>query len=247
VLKYLLHFFDLILDTQRDIKTTIALKRIPHHFFVSRTAKFFFSDFKPKKGQTPRPHLSEQMIFLLELFLGKAIKLPSLKRNYFQSFQKELQKVFAQNKSYIGFAPGAGNQKKCWPLDSFIAVAKHVEEEGKNSVFILGPQEKDWYVALKNTLPNALFPLQEYPHFLSNPFYTCAIGFFLEAAVVNDAGVAHLLSLSNVKLISLFGPTKAEKVCPLASNLALLKASDFGGNAMSAIPIASVKSLLKSL
>ena len=240
-------FFDLIVDTQRDLKTTLILKKTPHQAFISRTARFFFSDFKPRKDQKKGAHLSKQLIFLLEVFSGKTIKSPPFKRTLFKPFQKEVQKVFPKNKSYIGFAPGAGNQKKCWPIDRFTQVAKEIEKQGKIAVFILGPAEKSWYRSLKKNLPKALFPLQETPVLLSNPFYTSALGFFLESVVVNDAGVAHLLSLSDTKIISLFGPTKAEKVHPLAKKLTLIKASDFQSDCMSDIPIQPVLNALKSI
>lgn len=233
--------FDLIIDTQRDLKTTLALKKIPHGAFLSRTASFLFSDFKPKETEVPALHLSQQLIRLLEILKGKPIKAPAHKGSFLEDLKAEIQSYFSTDETYVGLAPGAGNRKKCWPLDRFIEVAHSIENEGKVPVFILGPAEKEWYEILKETVPAALFPLQEKPEFLSNPLYTAAMGFFLEAAVVNDAGVAHLLSLSDTHLISLFGPTKAEKVHPLTPHLTLLKASDFGdGTLMENIPTAPV-------
>lgn len=239
-------FFDLIIDTQRDLKTTLALKKIPHAAFLSRTASFIFSDFKPKKEESPPPHLSQQLIRLLEILKGHSLEVPAAKGSFLENLKVEVQSYFLKDKTYIGLAPGAGNRKKCWPLDRFIAVAKTIEGEGKVPVFILGPAEKEWYEILKDRVPAALFPLQEKPEFLSNPLYTAAMGFFLESAVVNDAGVAHLLSLSDTHLISLFGPTKAEKVHPMTQRLTLLKAADFGGVSMETIPMQCVMDALQT-
>lgn len=239
-------FFDLIIDTQRDLKTTLALNKVPHGKFLSRTASFLFSDFKPLKEAPSAPHLSQQLIRLVEILKGHPIKISASRGSFLESLKPDVQSYFSQDKTYIGLAPGAGNRKKCWPLDRFIEVAKTIEDEGKVPVFLLGPAEKDWYEVLKERVPAALFPLQEKPEFLSNPLYTAAMGFFLESAVVNDAGVAHLLSLSDTHLISLFGPTKAEKVHPLTPHLTLLKASDFGdGTLMENIPTAPVLEALQ--
>lgn len=241
-------FFDLILDTQRDLKTTLSLKKIPHKAFVSRTSNFFFSDFKPEGKKTFGSHLSDQLIFLLEVMAGKKVdaKYPADYR-YLDSFRREIEKIFSKNKKYVGFAPGAGNIKKCWPLNRFIEVAHFVVDQGKVPVFILGPAEQKLYSSLKKEIPSALFPLQENLKFLSNPLYTSAIGFFLEAVVVNDSGTAHLLSLSDTYLISLFGPTKMEKTHPLAKKISFIKASDFGGTDMNNILSETVIKALKDI
>jgi ADP-heptose:LPS heptosyltransferase len=95
-------FFDLILDTQRDLKTTLALKKIPHQTFISRTAYFLLSDKKPPKGHQPGSHISEQVIFLLEIFLGKSLKPASFERGFIKDFQQEIQKFFLVIKRDVG-------------------------------------------------------------------------------------------------------------------------------------------------
>ncbi|OFW89628.1 MAG: hypothetical protein A2977_01350 [Alphaproteobacteria bacterium RIFCSPLOWO2_01_FULL_45_8] len=238
-------FFDLIIDTQRDLKTTLALKKVPHKTFISRTSGFFFSEAKPKKSQKYGTHLSYQLLRLLEITTGKKSVLEKTSLIALEDQKKKLRFYFPKGKIYIGFAPGAGNRKKCWPLDRFMEVAHCVRESGKIPVFILGPAEQEWYTELRSKVPGALFPLQENPSFLSNPLYTAAMGFFLEKVIVNDSGVAHLLSLSDTQMISLFGPTKAEKLHPLTKNLCLVKASDFGGKTMDHIPSHFIMSMLK--
>ncbi|UNM05723.1 MAG: hypothetical protein H6925_04240 [Holosporaceae bacterium] len=53
--------YDLIIDTQRDVVPTLALKKIAHDMFVSRTAGFLFSDFRPLKNMSWKGHLSERL------------------------------------------------------------------------------------------------------------------------------------------------------------------------------------------
>lgn len=239
--------FDLIIDTQRDLKTTLALKKIPHRSFLSRTSGFLFSDFKPKSSLKPGLHLSAQLIFLLELLRGQKIVQKQVKFSLLQDYKKKVKTFFPSGNTYIGFAPGAGNRKKCWPLERFIEVARFVVTQGKVPVFLLGPGEEEWYERLKSQVPEALFPLQENPSLLSDPLFTAATGFFLQAIVTNDSGVGHLLSLSDTKIISLFGPTKAEKVHPLTQNLVLVKAQDFKGQNMEDIPADCIINILKNI
>ena len=239
-------FFDLIIDTQRDLKTTLALKKIPHSSFLSRTSGFLFSNFKPRKSEKPGLHLSAQLVFLLEVLSGKKIIPKEIKSTFLAGYKKDLQRLFPKAKSYIGLAPGAGNRKKCWPLERFIEVAHFIIGQGKAPVFLLGPAESEWYGQLKSQVPEALFPLQKNPSLLSDPLYTAAMGFFLESVVTNDSGVAHLLSLSDTKIISLFGPTKAEKVHPLTPNLVLVKAQDFNSQEMGSIPTEFIVNILKN-
>lgn len=236
-------FFDLIIDTQRDLKTTLALKKIPHKKFLSRAVFFLFSNFKPKIKKKIPSHLSQQLIWLLEIWKGgkEGVPIPRMDKSFLEPFKAEVCSYFLKKEPSIGFAPGAGNRKKCWPLDRFVEVAQNVKKDGKVPIFILGPAETEWYEEIKSKVPTALFPLQDRSDFLSNPLYTAAIGFFLEAAVVNDAGVAHLLSLSDTALISLFGPTKAEKVHPLCEKLTLVKGA---GESMETI---SVQEVIKAL
>ncbi|MFN7663164.1 MAG: glycosyltransferase family 9 protein [Alphaproteobacteria bacterium] len=243
-------FFDLIIDTQRDLFPTLALKKIPHGVFVSRTAGFLFSAFKPTSKMKPQDgHLSSQLIFLLEIIKKERIKKPDLlpDSGVVKPYEKPFQKYFKANESYVGFAPGAGNRKKCWPLENFIEVAHFVVKQGKKPVFILGPAETDWHGRLKEEFPQALFPLQDLPDVMKDPLYTAALGFFLKGALVNDSGIAHLLILSGVRLVSLFGNTKVEKVRPLSPHLTVVKASDFKGERVSDIPPEAITQILKNI
>ena len=61
-------------------------------------------------------------------------------------------------------------------------------------------------------MPNALFP--EHESELSCPSLVSCLGKRLDFAISIDNGVMHMLSLSKVPMIALFGPTDAEKFAP---------------------------------
>ena len=89
--------------------------------------------------------------------------------------------------------------------------------------------------------------IAEAPDLLKDPLNTTALGFYLKGCVANDAGVGHLLGLSSTHLISLFGPTVAEKVHPLSERLTIVQAQKFGSDRMEDIPFQAVWDKVKAL
>ena len=65
---------------------------------------------------------------------------------------------------------------------------------------------------IKNMIPSALFPEHD-TDFSSSALVTC-LGKRLDFAISIDNGVMHMLSLSKVPMIVLFGPTDSEKFAP---------------------------------
>ncbi len=235
--------FDLIIDTQRDLKVTLLLKKVPHKKFLSSTHLYMLSDFKPAKRKKPKSeHLVDKLLFLLEVVGGKGIVAPFTTLP--PAYKIPMQTYFSPRKTYVGISPGAGQAKKCWPLENFIQVGRELVAKNKVPVFILGPQEQSWKDMLQHVVPESLFPLQEHPEWLESPLYTAGLASYLTCAVANDSGTGHLLALGGTPLISLFGKTKAEKVHPFAKKLIILKAHDYGSMEVKDIP---VKDVLKAL
>ena len=57
------HEFDIIIDTQKTVLRTIALKRIKTKQFVSATANWIFSDVKPKIGYSFTNYITGDLYF----------------------------------------------------------------------------------------------------------------------------------------------------------------------------------------
>ena len=83
--------------------------------------------------------------------------------------------------------------------------------------------------------------------YLENPLLSIALARRLRAAVANDAGVGHILAAGDIPLVSLFGPTSAEKFAPAAKRVEVVRAQDFGGSDMEAIPPEAVAAALDRL
>ena len=66
----------------------------------------------------------------------------------------------------------------------------------------------------------ALFP--EYETNISSPALVTCLGKRLDFAITIDNGIMHMLSLSKVPMIVLFGPTNSGKFAPEYKNLIVL-------------------------
>jgi ADP-heptose:LPS heptosyltransferase len=66
-------------------------------------------------------------------------------------------------------------------------------------------------------------------------------------AVSNDSGGGHLLAAGGVPLVSLWGPTVFEKAPPQTKILRTILARDFGGTAMTLIPVDAVEAAIEAL
>lgn len=236
--------FDLIIDTQRRILTTLILKRIEHRRFLSPAANYLLSGVKPDGRDKKPPALIRQLLDLVELASGR-VTAPHTAPALPTPARESARALLPDGATYIGLAPGAGGRHKCWPLASFIAAAGQVRDRGHVPVFILGPAEADWVDRLRTAVPAAKFPLQEARS--ADPLLTLAIAERLAVAVANDSGGGHLLAAGGVALVSLFGPSSPAKFAPLATRLTVITAQEFGGAEMAAIPVDAVMTAVDSL
>ena len=189
--------YDIIIDTQKRLLTTLLLKRFKTHIFISPCSKFLFSDLVPQ-NPTER-NLSSQLINLVEIFCNKNI-----------SYKNNINII---NSRRIAICPGASVIWKRWPIENFIQVAKHLVMEKFIPVFILGPQERD----LERSLIRE-FPKKKIIIALSHdPLKTIQISKSCMAGISNDTGCGHLIASSGIPVLTLFGPTDSEKFSPLGN------------------------------
>lgn len=243
--------FDLIIDTQRVALASFVLFRIRHKKFISPFGKFILSGNKPPKGYKFPKSMQRQMLDLLEIASGTKIPTPTeLNLNLDPRLTELAQKVLPDGPVYIGLSPGAGGLPKCWPLEKFIELAQLQVKAGRQPVFILGPQEVDWQAEIAAAVPEALFPLQadglgdahDYA-----PQLTISLTKQLALAVSNDSGTGHMFAVGGTNLISLFGRTVPEKFTPMAANLTIIRAQDYGGREMHFIPVDAVADEVESV
>jgi ADP-heptose:LPS heptosyltransferase len=240
--------FDLVIDTQRRLLTTLVVRRIRHRAFVSGTAGFYFSDRRPPGRYRKPPAMIRQMLDLIEAARGRPA-FPHAALSLDPAVRRDAERLLPGDHSYIGLAPGAGGRHKRWPLDRFIAVGRAQLPHGRVPVFLLGPDEADLVPLVREALPEAVLPLQAAAEAGTpvTPMLTIALGERLRAAVANDAGVGHMLAAAERPLVSLFGPTSPAKFAPLSRDLTVITAQAFGGEALDMIPVEAVTRALEAL
>jgi ADP-heptose:LPS heptosyltransferase len=241
--------FDLVVDTQRGVAVTFILRRVRHLRFVSGAANFLLSDVRPGRGYQRPKSMVRQLLDLVSLASGRPNK-PGAPLPLSAETRRAAEAALPSGPVYVGLAPGAGGQSKRWPLEQFIALAATQVERGRVPVFVLGPGEVELAGRLWTEAPQAIIPASDPSSGRpgsSDPAFTIAIAGRLAAAVANDAGVGHLLAAGDVPLVSLFGPTHPEKFAPSARKLEIVRAQDFGGDGMEAIPAYAVAAAAERL
>ena len=199
--------FDLVIDLQSKFRNTLILKRIPHNHFYSTTFGNFFSTKKMKYKS--KDHLKN-----LSMFLEDKIKIVNFNCNKLpKNLLNEAKKLLPKS-NYIGFSITQGNEyrKKSWSIYKFISLANKSLIKKKIPVFFIEKNQEHIIEKIKNQVPGALFP--ETKSELSCPALVTALSSRLDQAISIDNGVMHMMSLADVPMVVLFGPTNSEKFAP---------------------------------
>lgn len=234
--------FDLVIDTQRRVRTSIVVRRIRHGAFVSGALGWALSDRLPPRGRAKPAAMLRQLLDLVEAASGAPARfdapLPADPAS-----TAEAERLLPPGPVYVGLAPGAGGEHKRWPLASFLALGEAQLAAGRAPVFLLGPAERDWLAEIVTCLPQAILPLGDDP----SPMLTVAVARRLAVAIANDSGTGHLLAAAETPLVSLFGPTDPAKFAPFAPRLTIVRAQEFGSDAMEDIPLAAVAEAVEGM
>ncbi len=228
-------YFDYILDTQKSILRTIAIKRINHKYFISGTANGLFSSKKLKKNKHKNKYYLNYIFDLLDL-----VKKQKIDNSFYlpidSNLETSISKILIENNNYVGIAPGAGEKNKIWPIENFISICTYLQSKNFNLVFFIGPDE----IFLKNNL-NQLFPSSIFIEDLIDGYKNIEIIMattkFLKLAISNDSGVSHMLSTGYCPLIKLFGPKDPTKFTPDKKNLFSISSNEFNSSNINKIPI----------
>ena len=197
-LKLKLDEFNLIVDCQSKLRNTIILKQIPSKAFYSSTFNNIFCSGLEQPAEKFWSDLNT---------IDYDIK--NIPKKYFDESARLLP-----DKNYIGFSLTQGNvyRKKEWPLNKVIKLSEELVKNNKIPVFLIEKKYQELKNKIKNSIPSALFP--EHETSLDSPALVTCLGTRLDLAITIDNGIMHMLSLSKVPIISLFGPTDAEKFAP---------------------------------
>ena len=199
--------FDLIIDLQSKFRNSLILKRIPHIEFYSTTFHSYFSTKKLKFKS--KNHLEN-----LSIFLNEKIKTINFNNNKLPKILLNEAKKLLPKTNYIGFSITQGNEyrKKSWSIYKFISIANKSLIKNKIPVFFIEKNQEHIIEKIKNQVPSAIFPESQTD--LSCPALVTAMATRLDTAVSIDNGIMHMISLANIPMIVLFGPTNSEKFAP---------------------------------
>ena len=229
--------FDYILDTQKSVIRTVALKRIKHKNFISGSANGFFST-KKIKNNRKRQYYLNYILDLLDLIVSTNRK-SDFKIPISENLDGLISNILTNDKNYIGVAPGAGEKNKIWPLENYIELCHYLESNNKTIVFFIGPDELYLKEQLKNLYPLSIF-IEDHITGYQNIEIIMATTKYLQLAISNDSGVSHMLSTGYCPLIKLFGPKDSKKFTPENPNLSSISSSDFNSKNINKIPVSRV-------
>lgn len=244
--------FDLVLDIQRRVVASFHIRRVSHRIFVSGALGFLLSDRRPAgliESLFRKPErFIDQLLRLIPLVAGVPADTsgaPPLD----PAMRDAAALLIPGDARALGFAIGARGVHKCWPQARFIDLARRTAARGYTPVFFLGPMEAGAAPEIAAAVPAAHFPLQHDRAlaFGASPLFTIALAERVLASVANDSGTGHMLALGGRPLVSLFGPTPPGKFAPAATRLAVIRAQDYGGDAMARIPVEAVEAALLDL
>ena len=240
--------FDLVVDTQRNFMRTLCAKRIRHGQFLASTGGFRLSSIQPAaNGAFPRSLLG-QFSFLLDLVSDPPLG-PTGPMVVDETYRNRARALLPDGPSYVGFAPGAGDPTKVWPLENFLELARRQRAGGRTPVFILGPGEAALRDRIRDAIPDGIFPptVGDDPDQPSGPALVIALGGRMAAAVTNDSGAGHMLALSQLPLVSLYSKADPQKYVLKVPRLVIIDSKDHGGKDPALIPLEDVAHALENL
>ena len=167
--------------------------------------------------------------------------------NIDKKFFIESERLLPRN-NYVGFSITQGNlyRKKKWPIEKVVKISEEIVKKNKVPVFFIEKKYQELTNKIKNYIPSALFP--EHETNLNSPALVTCLGKRLDFAITIDNGIMHMLSLSKVPIISLFGPTDAEKFAPQHKNSLILDSKKlYNSKDVSAISVEDVLQASKQL
>jgi ADP-heptose:LPS heptosyltransferase len=207
--------FDLIIDLQTKFRNSLILKRIPHIHFYSTSFKNLFSTKKIELKS--KNYLDNLNIFLKDRIKKINFDFNKLPKNLLNEAKRLLPKT-----NYVGFSVTQGNmyRKKSWSIYKFISLANKVSIKNKIPVFFIEKENEQLIEKIKSQVPEALFP--ETNSSLSCPALVTALASRLDSAVSIDNGIMHMIALTNIPMIVLFGPTNSKKFAPQNKNVKIL-------------------------
>ena len=213
--------YDLTLDLQGSIRSALAARAAGTGLRVGPSqpreapATMFYTRAIPPVGA----HVIEQALSLASAVAGEPLEcveppfpLDSQNEDWAEDFIAKLE-----GKPLVIVNPGAGWGAKCWPPESFGAVARALVERGLWVVVNHGPGEERLAEEVRDSSGGVAVPLQ------------CSVGELISLTrraslfIGGDTGPMHLAAALRVPVVALFGPTRPERNGPFGTRSVVLR------------------------
>ena len=231
--------FDLVFDSRTKI-STVAITRLAltHRGFYCCLPGYMFCDGRPPGGRSRPRHIGERMLSLVGCATGQTPD-GSGRLEATDEAADLARQALPDGRGYVGIAHGSREARKNWPLARFCDVAGALMAQGLTPVFFLGPMEQAPAAEIEAAVPGAVV-LTGQGLASGDLDRLIAQGQRLTLLLANDNGVGHLLGAAGVPVVSLFGPTDPARWRPIAPANHIVRAQDFDGEDVAAIPAAAV-------
>ena len=124
-------------------------------------------------------------------------------------------------KTFYGLNPEIKFCKMCtYSNQKPISEKEYKHKKNMKPVFFIEKDKIELINKIKSKLPYAIFP--ELISTLSSPALVTALASRLKLAISIDNGVMHMIGLTKVPMIVLFGPTDSEKFAPKRNSVQIL-------------------------
>jgi ADP-heptose:LPS heptosyltransferase len=238
--------YELVIDTRTAFKR-VAMARLFMRYRRFVTGCFGLSWAGTREYlSAPRHHFLERRLHLVRRAIGgepdwRGRPTPA------PEAQALAARLLPAGRRYVGFAPGASEAPKCWPLDRFVALAAQRAAAGDVPVFLLGPLEFGSAAQIRAGVPSAIVLDAALAGDVPPLELTMALAERLALGVVNDSAVCHILAAFGVPLVVLYGPTQERRTHPFDVPYQAVAAQNHGSEDIAAIPLAAVISAIETL
>jgi heptosyltransferase I len=216
--------YDVALDLQGAIRSSFAAQasgaamRIGSSEPRERPASIFYTRQVDPRGT----HVVEQALSLTSEIVNQPLNYADPVLPYDPATEIWAAQTLAQvgGKPFAILNPGAGWGAKCWPAESYGAVAAALPRQGMAAVINYGPGEEELAQAVHRSSGGLALPVR------------CTVGQLIaltrHAALFlgGDTGPMHLAAALRVPVVALFGPTRPDRNGPYATRSIVLRSPE---------------------
>lgn len=216
--------YDLALDFQGAIRSAFAAQvsgaasRVGPSQPREKPASMFYT----RQVDTAGKHVVEQALSLASDVAGQPLAYvpPVFPVDSAAEAWADRTLATINTQQFVIVNPGAGWGAKCWPAESFGAVAQALKERGYAVLINHGPGEEALATAVRESSSNIAIPLK------------CSVGELIALTrrarlfIGGDTGPMHLAAALGVPVVALFGPTRPERNGPYGTESIVLRSPE---------------------